>query len=76
VVPEEQDVRADHGGYHREHVQHHGCLSSHCFVLLCPPERSKISEPSGHPRRLPGLRHLTLSASPGTRPRETLYIAK
>jgi hypothetical protein len=36
VVPEEQDVRAGHDGCHREHVQHHGRLSSHCFVLLCP----------------------------------------
>ena len=27
-----------HDGYQREHVQHDGCLSSHCFVLLCAPE--------------------------------------
>jgi hypothetical protein len=44
VVPEEEDVRADHDGDHREHVQHDGCLSSHCFVLLCSPEWSKIGD--------------------------------
>jgi hypothetical protein len=39
---EEQDVRADHDGHHREHVKHNGCLSSHCFLLFCatgPEER-------------------------------------
>src|SRR5262249_45778408 len=34
VVPEEQDVHADHDRYQREHVKHDGCLSSHRFVLL------------------------------------------
>ncbi len=29
VVPEEQDVHADHDGYERERVKHDGCLSSH-----------------------------------------------
>ena len=33
VVPEEQDVHADHDGYHREHVQHDAYLSSHGLVL-------------------------------------------
>ena len=33
VVPEEQDVRADHDAYHREHVQHDACLSCHSLVL-------------------------------------------
>jgi hypothetical protein len=28
-VPEEQDVHADHDGYHREHVKHDGCPASH-----------------------------------------------
>ena len=41
VVPEEQDVHADHDGYHREHVKHaacpasHGCPPSHRFILVC-----------------------------------------
>ncbi len=33
VVPEEQDVHADHDGYQREHVQHDGYLSCHDLVL-------------------------------------------
>jgi hypothetical protein len=41
VVPEEQDVHADHYGYQGEHVKHDGCLSSHQFVLLRATERSK-----------------------------------
>ncbi len=41
VVPEEQDVHADHDGYHREHVKHDGCLSSHRLVLLRARQRSK-----------------------------------
>src|SRR6266487_3703643 len=41
LVPEEQDVHADHDGYQREHVKHDGCLSSHCFFLLCATEWSK-----------------------------------
>src|SRR6516162_9712489 len=34
VMPEEQDIHDDHNGYHREHVKHDSCLSSHRFVLL------------------------------------------
>ena len=34
LVPEEQDVHADHDGYHREHVKHDGRLSSHRLFLL------------------------------------------
>jgi hypothetical protein len=41
VVPEEQDVRADHDGYQREHVKHDDCLSPHRFVLLGATEWSK-----------------------------------
>ena len=41
VVPEEQDVRADHDGYQRDHVKHDDCASSHYFVLLCATEWSK-----------------------------------
>ena len=41
VVPEEQDVYADHDTYHREHVKRDGCLSSHRFVLLRATEWSK-----------------------------------
>ena len=41
MVPEEQDVHADHDGYQREHVKHDGCLSSHRFVLLCATEWRK-----------------------------------
>jgi hypothetical protein len=40
VVPEEQDVHADHDGYQREHVKHDRCLSSHRFVLLGATEWS------------------------------------
>ena len=29
LVPEKQDVHADHDGYQREHVEHDGCPSSH-----------------------------------------------
>jgi hypothetical protein len=36
LVPEEQDVHADHDGYHRKHVKHNGRLSSHrLFLPLC-----------------------------------------
>lgn len=41
LVPEEQDVRADHDGYHRERVERDGCLPSHRFYLLCATEWSK-----------------------------------
>ena len=41
LVPEEQDVHADHDGYQCEHVKHDGCLSSHRSFLLCATERSK-----------------------------------
>jgi hypothetical protein len=41
VVPEEQDVDADHDGDQREHVKNDDCLSSHRFVLLRAPEQSK-----------------------------------
>jgi signal transduction histidine kinase len=34
VVPQEQDVHADHDAHHREHVQHYR-QSSHRLVLLC-----------------------------------------
>src|ERR1035438_194671 len=33
-MPEEQDVHADHDGYHREHVKHDACLPSHRSTLL------------------------------------------
>jgi hypothetical protein len=35
VVPEEQDVHADHDGYHREHVKRGGYPVSHRFILVC-----------------------------------------
>jgi len=41
LVPEEQDVHADHDGYHREHVKHDGGLSSHRSFLLCATGWSK-----------------------------------
>jgi len=41
VVPEEQDVHADHDGYHREHIKYDGYLSSHRFVLQAATEWSK-----------------------------------
>ena len=34
VVPEEQDVHADHDGYHREHVKRDGHPVSHRFILV------------------------------------------
>jgi len=46
MVPEEQDVHADHDGYQREHVKHDGCLSSHRFVLLCATAWSKNALPA------------------------------
>jgi hypothetical protein len=41
LVSEEQDVHADHDGYHREHVKHNDYLSSHRFFLLCATEWNK-----------------------------------
>src|SRR5450755_262254 len=41
LVPEEQDVHADHDGNQREHVKHDGCLSSHRSCVLCATEWSK-----------------------------------
>ena len=41
VVPEEQEVHADHDGYQGKHVKRDGCLSSHRFVLLGATEWSK-----------------------------------
>jgi hypothetical protein len=41
VMPEEQDVCADHDACHREHVKHDDRLFSHGFVLLCATDRSK-----------------------------------
>jgi hypothetical protein len=41
VVPEEQEVYADHDGYQHEHVKHGGCLSSHRFLLLGAANPSK-----------------------------------
>jgi hypothetical protein len=35
VVPEEQDVHADHDGYHREHVKRGGHPVSHRCILVC-----------------------------------------
>src|SRR5450759_2633283 len=43
VVPEEQDVHANHDDYHREHVEHGGCLPSHDSFLLWATNRSKIT---------------------------------
>jgi hypothetical protein len=47
VVPEEQDVHADHDGYQRKHVKRDGCLSSHRFVLLSAAEWSKSAAVAG-----------------------------
>jgi hypothetical protein len=50
VVPEEQDVRADHDGYEREHVQHNACLSCHGVVLhdgVGQERRPKVTSPLG-----------------------------
>jgi len=35
VVPEEQDVHADHDGYHPKHVKHDSCPASHRLILVC-----------------------------------------
>jgi hypothetical protein len=48
VVPEEQDVHADHDAYHREHVQHDGYLSSHGFVLQGVTEWGKSDSQARH----------------------------
>jgi len=40
-VPKEQDVHADHDGYHREHVKHDGCLSSDPSLPLGAAEWSQ-----------------------------------
>jgi hypothetical protein len=56
-MPEEQDVHANHDGYHHEHVKHADCPSSHRFVLLCATEWGK-SGPS-----VPGYRRETSSAT-------------
>jgi hypothetical protein len=70
VVPQEEDVHADHDAYHGEHVKHDGGLSSHCFVLVCAAElgergtrqlvellvSSRIRKPAGGIRR--GLREI------------------
>jgi hypothetical protein len=47
VMPEEQDIYADHNGYQREHVKHEGRPSSHRFVLLCAMEWSKNGVSAG-----------------------------
>jgi hypothetical protein len=55
LVSEEQDVHADHDGYHREHVKHNGYLSSHRFFLLYATERNKSG--AGSVKRLRWLNH-------------------
>jgi len=51
LVPEEQDVHADHDGYQYEHVKHDGCRSSHRFVLLGAAEWSKSDSWRSSPLR-------------------------
>ena len=41
VVPEEQDVHADHDDYQGDQLKHEGCVSSHRFVLVCAPDWGK-----------------------------------
>ena len=41
VVPEEQEVHADHDGYQREHVQHNAYLSCHGLVLHDGPGQER-----------------------------------
>src|SRR5881227_3930589 len=41
VVPEEQDVHADHDGYQREHVKHDGYWSSHRSFLTTMCDRAE-----------------------------------
>jgi len=53
VVPEEQDVHADHDGYQREHVKHDGYLS-HRFVLLSATKWSKSGTGCAEDTSLPG----------------------
>lgn len=60
LVPEEQDVHADHDGYHREHVKHDGCPASHGyppshrFILVRTMPGSPGGGPAG-PRAMVGL---------------------
>lgn len=55
LIPEEQDVRADHHSYHREHVKRDGCLVSHRFCLLGATEWSKSAADTFIGRRRPEL---------------------
>ena len=63
VVPEEQDVHADHDGYHRDHVKRGGYPVSHRFILV-----------STMPARLPCrprlIRALCSAATEGWHPRQ------
>ena len=45
VVPEEQDVHADHDAYKRKYIKNGCCLSSHRIVLLCGPDDGKKGAP-------------------------------
>jgi hypothetical protein len=53
LVPEEQDVHANHDGYQREHVKRDDCRSSHRFVLLCATEWSKSDAGGAEDASLP-----------------------
>src|SRR5690348_16845599 len=43
LMPEEEDVHADHDAYHREHVEHNGRLSTHRWFPLCATGVSTLS---------------------------------
>jgi len=51
VVPEEQDVHADHDGYHREHVKRDGYPVSHRLILVSTAGGLSIDGVSQDPQR-------------------------
>jgi hypothetical protein len=63
LVPEEQDVHADHDGYHREHVKRSGYPVSHRFILVS-------TRPAGLRCRPRLIRALCSAAAEGWHPRQ------
>ena len=57
VVLEEQDVKGDHHGHHRKHVEHDGRLSSHRYVLMSCAEQIKPSLSAPSQFRRDPMRH-------------------
>jgi hypothetical protein len=47
LMPEEQDVHADHDGYQRKHVKHDSCPTSHRLIVTI----GKLPKPMRWPER-------------------------